>query len=327
MPFYRNILKQAWQLTWHNKYLWWFGVFAALLGNGGELEILFNNAGANPSQAIFPSWQRIAATGVFKWQTFANIGNLLKTDALNITLVLLSCLAVLAILLFLVWLVIVAQAALVNNSAAVIRQKKNNFRDGLAAGLLNFWPVFGLNVLVKAVIYVLLVAVSLPVIFFQTSFSANVFYIIALVIMVPLAIVLSFIIKYAIAYVVIDKSRVVEALGQSWRLFKNNWLISFEMAVILFAINLLVGLAIILVILTLAVPFLFLGLIFHYAFSVVGSWLIAALAFACFIATIVFTGAALSVFQVSSWTGLFLELDSKGGTAKLVRLINKTVRA
>ena len=45
MSFYRNILKQAWKITWRNKYLWWLGIFAALLGNGGEFEILFNNAG------------------------------------------------------------------------------------------------------------------------------------------------------------------------------------------------------------------------------------------------------------------------------------------
>jgi len=107
MPFYRNILKQAWQLTWRNKYLWWFGIFAALLGNGGEFEILFNNAGANPSQALFPSWQRIASTGVFSGHTLTNIGNLFRNDTLNMILVLVVCLIALAVGLFLVWLVIV----------------------------------------------------------------------------------------------------------------------------------------------------------------------------------------------------------------------------
>ena len=65
MPFYRTILKQAWSLTWRHKYLWWFGIFAALLGNGGEFEILFNNVGANPGQALFPAWQRIISTRFF----------------------------------------------------------------------------------------------------------------------------------------------------------------------------------------------------------------------------------------------------------------------
>ena len=327
MPFYRNILKQAWRLTWRNKYLWWFGIFAALLGNGGEFEILFNNTGANPSQALFPAWQGVASTGVFSWQTLANVGDLFARDTLNIILVLLTCLIVLAVFLFLVWLVVVSQAAIVNNSAAIIKQKGPALREGFNAGILNFWPVLGLNVLVRVIIYALLVAISLPAIYFSANFSAKVFYFVALILTVVAAIVLSFIAKYAIAYVVINKSRVGRAVSQSWRLFKENWLISFEMAVILFIINLLVGLGIVLAILTLAVPFLFLSLIFFYAFAAVGSWLVALLAFACFIAVIVSTGAALAVFQIASWTGLFMELDKKGGTAKLVRVINNMVKA
>jgi len=327
MPFYRNILKQAWILTWRNKYLWWFGIFAALLGNGGEFEILFNNAGANPSQALFPSWQRMAGTGVFHWSTLSNMGSLFKNDTLNMMIVLLTCLLVLAIFIFVVWLVMVSQAAIVNNSAAVIKQKKHALRDGLDSGILNFWPVLTLNIIIKAVIYVLLVVISLPAIFFQGDFNANLFYVIALVIIVPVAIILSFIMKYAVAYAVINKSRVLPAIEQSYRLFKENWLISFEMAIILFFINLLVGLAIVLTILVLAVPFLFLGLIFYYSFSLAGSWLIAVLAFASFLFIVVTAGAALAVFQISSWTGLFLELEKKSGTSKLVRMVNNLVRA
>lgn len=327
MPFYRNILKQAWQLTWRNKYLWWFGIFAALLGNGGELEIIFNNASGNPAQALFPSWQRIVSTGVFRFETITNIANLLKNDTLNVIFVLLICLAALAVFLFLVWVVIVSQAALVNNSAAIIKQKKNNFRDGLNAGILNFWPVFSLNILVKAAIYVLLMAVALPIFFSQENSAANIFYITALILLVPASIILSFIMKYAIAYAVAGKLKAGRAIQRGWSLFKANWLISFEMAIILFAINLLVGLGIVLAILTLAVPFLFLGLISFYSFSAAGSWLIAILAFSCFIAIIVLAGAALAVFQISSWIGLFLELDKKGGVSKLVRVVNDLVKA
>jgi hypothetical protein len=117
------------------------------------------------------------------------------------------------------------------------------------------------------------------------------------------------------------------AIKQSYRLFKENWLISFEMAIILFLVNLLVGLAIVLAILVLAVPFLFLGLIFYYSFSLIGSWLIAILAFASFLFIVVAVGAALAVFQISSWTGLFLELEKKSGVSKLVRVVNNMVKA
>ena len=145
--------------------------------------------------------------------------------------------------------------------------------------------------------------------------------------MVPAAIILSFIMKYAVAYAVIGNRGVFKAIGRSWLLFKRNWLISFELAFILFLINLLVGLAIILAILFLAVPFLFLGLIFYYAFSIIGSWLIAVLAFASFLVIIVVSGGALAVFQIASWTGLFLALDKKDGESKLVRIVNNLIKA
>ena len=183
-----------------------------------------------------------------------------------------------------------------------------------------------LNILVKAVVYLILLAISLPVIFSAGSVSANLFYILALIMAVPLAIILSFIAKYAIAYVIIYKSKVDQAIKQGWRLFKANWLVSIEMAITLFFISILVGLAIILVILTLAVPFLFLGLIASYFFSAAASWLIAVLAFASFLFMVVASGAALSVFQITAWTSLFLELDKKKGTSKLIRLVNSLIK-
>jgi hypothetical protein len=325
MPFYRNILKQAWSLTWRHKYLWWFGIFAALLGNGGELEVILNNLGGNPGQSLFPFWQNIASTGVFSFKTFANIGNLLKHDTLNMIIFLIIALMALALFLFSIWLVIVSQAAIVASSAAIKKQKKITLRQGFDAGILNFWPVFILNVLLKAAVYILLAAISIPVIF-STDISALVFYVLAMIIAVPVAIILSFVIKYAIAYAVIGGDKVVEALKKSWRLFKANWLISFEMAVILFFINLLVGLAAVLAVLALAVPFLFLGLIFYYSLSALGSWLVAGLAFICFLLIIVLVGAILSVFQISAWTSLFLELEKSRGVSKLVRLVNSLVK-
>lgn len=133
--------------------------------------------------------------------------------------------------------------------------------------------------------------------------------------------------KYAIAYVIIYKSKTGQALKQSWRLFKGNWLISLEMAVMLFFINLLVGLAVVLAILALAVPFLFLGLIFYYALAAVGSWLIVALAFTSFLLIVVVVGAALAVFQIASWISLFMELDKNRGVSKLARIVNGLIKA
>jgi hypothetical protein len=50
MTLYRSIFRQAWAITWQYKYLWFFGFFAALLGNGGEYEILSKGLRGDMSQ-------------------------------------------------------------------------------------------------------------------------------------------------------------------------------------------------------------------------------------------------------------------------------------
>ncbi|MEA3464334.1 MAG: hypothetical protein U9R14_04680 [Patescibacteria group bacterium] len=327
MQLYSNILKQGLKITWQNKYLWFFGLFAALFGNGGEYEILARGLSGNAN--FFPGWQRFVETGVFSSQTLNNIKQIIHEDPLSLAMILAVGLVIFILFGFLVWLVIVSQAALVNNSANIITEKKSGklgIQNGVAVGIKNFWPVFGLNIVIKLFIYLLFILLSLPFVLSlaQNSMAAiDLFYVIAFIIFIPLAIALSFIIKYAIAYVVIRGSGFCAAIRDGWRLFAGNWLVSVEMAFILFFINLLVGLALVLTVLILAVPFLFLGLIFYYIFSATGFWVVAILALIIFLAITVLTGAALSTFQIASWTGLFIELINKGGTSRIARMFKK----
>jgi hypothetical protein len=39
ISIYRPILKTAWKVLWRAKYLWFFGFFAVLFGNTGELNL------------------------------------------------------------------------------------------------------------------------------------------------------------------------------------------------------------------------------------------------------------------------------------------------
>jgi len=330
MSFYRKILKQAWKITWQNKYLWLFGIFAAMLGNGGEYEILYRSVGSGGGQETIPIWQRLAETGLFSKKIFSNVNQIMAEDSLSLLLILFVGLAILALLVFGIWLVIVSQVALVNNSAGIIEGKRTNWQNGFNSGIKKFWPVLGLNIILKAIIYLILIFLSLPIILSAktVTLTANFLFIIAFIVFIPIILSLSFILKYAIAYVVIRNSDFIESIKQGWQLFINNWLVSLEMAFILFFINLLVGLAIILLILILAIPFLFLGFIFYYLASLFGFWTIFILALIILFLVIILGGAALAVFQISSWIGLFTELIKHGGKSKLVRVMeniyNKT---
>ena len=326
MFLYRNILKQAWTISWRNKYLWFFGIFAALLGNGAGYEILTKSFDGRAGNNIWAGWERFSATGIFSWQALDNMKVLIVEDSLSMILVLLILLTVLVLLGFLLWLVIASQIALVNNSASIIKKKNSQFQDGVASGVKYFWPALGINFLVKIVISLIFILISLPVILTVGKFNlltANFVYVIAFIIFVPLAIGLSFMSKYAVAYLVIKKSSFFESIKNGWNLFIENWLVSFEMAFILFFINLMVGLAVVLIILTLTVPFLFLGFVFYYLFSLTGFWLMFFIATISFLAVIVLTGALLAVFQIVSWTDLFLQLESGKAASKIMRLVGR----
>ncbi|MFA4833634.1 MAG: hypothetical protein WC619_02160 [Patescibacteria group bacterium] len=329
MSLYRNILKQALSITWRHKYLWFFGLFATLIGGGGEYQVLVQGIGGDTAQNLFPNFSRLAETGIFSRSGLANMGELLKNDPFTAIVLILVSLIILALIVFLIWLMTVSQTALVNNSAEIISGKKelsSGVRRGVAAGVRYFWPVLGLNIIIKIIICLAFFFISLPVVFWAAKMNPVVngsLYIILFIIFIPLAIVLSFIIKYAICYVVIKGSNFINAIKEGWQLFTKNWLISIEMAFILFFINFLVGLGIILAVLILIVPFLFLALILYKAISFIGFWLIIVIGLIVLLTIIVGGGAALTTFQTVSWTGLFTELIGRGGVSKIERIVEE----
>lgn len=328
MSLYRKILKQALKLTWENKYLWFFGLFAAFLGNGGDYQILAGLLGTEAARNL--NFGDLIATNVFSGQSIEALKRLMLEAPLSFAVTLFIGLAVLALVVFVVWLVIVSQSALVNNSAGLIAGKKTSFEEGVVVGGKNFWPVFALNIAAKILIALCLYLITLPVVLSYGRINpvlANLFYLIFFLILVPLALAISFIIKYAIAFKVIKGKNIGEAIQRGWELFVDNWLVSIEMAVALFLINFLFGLAVILLVLILAVPFLFLGLVLYYLTSFIGFWLVISLALLLFLAIVIVSGSILATFQVSAWTGLFVELTGKGGVSKIVRVASSFIKS
>jgi hypothetical protein len=332
MPLYRKILSQALKITWRYKYLWFFGVFAAILGSGGEYEILINSFSGDPKQAIFPALQKVAETGVFSSKTLVNIGHIAQNDPLSLLSLLAIYIGILALMAFLFWLAVISQSVLVNSAAAYQSGRKPNLapnfgervRASVAKVKDKFWQVLGLNLLVKAVLYASFILVSLPIIFTITKpefLFYKVLYFVLFILFIPFALSLSLLTKYSIAYVILKNNKFLEAIKSSWELFKENWIISVEMAFILFLINFLASLVLILAVLSLAVPFLFLGYVTSVIIGSAGAWFIIVLAFIALLSAVVLGGAVISTFQISSWTCLFSELTNKGATSKIERIV------
>jgi len=323
---YRTLLKQAWITAWRHKYLWFLGLFASLVAGSGtwEYQIITQNLGQNPIEGSYLRLGSVLTIGDVLKNFFSGLSHLFQNDFWTMLNVL-SVLLVTAILLIsFIWLAVTSQAALVGDVKKILTAKKKpsdlSIRTGLSEGHKHFWPVLGLNIFVKILIYFAFFIIGLPLLFMVISNSLVLFavYIIIFVIFIPIAMSLSLFIKYAIAYRVIENTSFIVSLEKGAALFRKHWLVSLEMAVMLFLINfLLSGIALVFFALFL-LPLLFLGLIFNLY------WLIILIMFLA-IALVVIFGSFLTTFQIASWTNLFLCLKEKGGLAKLERLFNRNL--
>lgn len=320
MSLYRKILSQSWKTTWQNKYLWFFGIFAGFLMSG-NYKIILNALNGDMNSGIFPGTRAFMKTGIFGPHIFYNINNIARHDPISLFAAIFILLLIGTLFAFLIWLSVVSQIALVNNSAGYLTNKKNDFSGGVEAGKKNFWPVFGFNVFTKLIVVGAFFIIYLPIILVVNNggIAANFLYFLCFIIFFSVSVIASFIIKYAIAYTVIKGNNFLESIKSGWKLFKDNWLVSIEMAFTLFFIEFLSGVAALLAILILATPFAFLFYLFYKTF-VVGVYLVIGLAFFISILIIVSVAATVTTFQISSWTGLFIELVSRGGSSKIVRL-------
>jgi hypothetical protein len=324
--FYRGILHQALKLTWKNKYLWFFGLFAAALGNTGAFNIFMRTFTGDSGAGFSEFWAGVKETGLLSGQGVTGFVAAFREFPLAMTVVLFVSLLLLALVIFMVWLANVSQAALVNNAGLLIGKKGNEtgISEGVVVGSRKFWPVFGLNLLTTAVVALVYFLISTSAWLFPSGFIlTNIFYGATFVVLLSCVMAFSFLVKYSIAYVVLRNKGLSEALLDGWRLFKNNWLISLEMAFVLFFINFVVTIVILVTITAMAIPF---ALLFYVLFNsgfVFGFMVVLAIGLLFYVSMAVLGGSILSTFQISAWTGLFMELESTGGVSKLVRVFNK----
>jgi hypothetical protein len=331
MFLYRDILKKSLAITWKRKYLWFFGVFAALLSGMGQYSMSMSrmsenwNAGIFSAAAIF--YGGVNASGNFWGRLSAAFHN----DSLYASIFTLLLLIMMVLCLFVLWLAVVSQVGLINNGAKIITGGKNQIgtiKEGISAGMANFWPVIAFNIIASCLISFFAVLVGLPLVFLtpQADFSVYLLYVLSFILFIPLALIVSFLARYAISFVVIKGERFFDAFVLAYRLFEKNWLVSIEMALIIFMIEFACIIAIGLVFLILAIPYIFVAHILSLAiFMVIGingffPWaIIAGLLVAMILVAL--SGAVITVFKTVAWTDIFINLvDKKGGLSKIVRL-------
>lgn len=321
---FRDLFKRAYQLTRHNKLLWFFGFFAAFLGVGGELESLFQNySSVTTTSDTIIGWQAVYQDGLFS-SLFNNIRDFFGAYPAQGFLFLLLLLVVTGVL---VWLAIISQIALFDSAQKLSANKKVNYSEAYGVGNRYFGPVFGVTVLIRGAQYLFFGVIgSVLVSWFLDGNSLTggiAFILFAFLILIPVSVIVSFMLRYAVAYIVLKGKKPMESIKLGWELFRKNWIASLEMAVLILGLGVVAGLIVAIAIGLASVPFILIAIAATFFGSAAG------FAVAVLIGTIVWfilaalIGAMYVGFQYTAWTMFFMELDKNRAGSRVVRALNK----
>ncbi|PIR80726.1 hypothetical protein COZ84_01830 [Candidatus Kuenenbacteria bacterium CG_4_8_14_3_um_filter_39_15] len=312
------MLKNALSITWRYKYLWFFGLFAALLGNGGAFNYGIKNFSKVESQGV---WLTNLSESLKSWKFgFGKIdwyGIFTNFDLWGAVLFLL----VIVVGLFLLWLSIASQGALVYGIKAA---KTQFFNEALRHGSKKFWPLLLVNIILAVAIAVLMAIFNLPFVILYLNTGGNVLWqtvivILSFIVWVPVTIIFYLIAQYAVIYIVNYDKHIAQAIKDAWLLFAKNWIVSLEAGFLLLLINIITSILLVAVVIVLALPFVMLGLLASALASNGFLWFVIILGILTFIALLFLYGAAWNVFQVSVWIQLFERITGGVVYSKILR--------
>ncbi len=286
---YLSIFKNAFVLTWKNRYLWWFGFFV-MLSNFGSINWMRDNKNDQLSQSTLYSSIHHASP----WLLFA--------IAIMFTL-----------LIIILILGLISRGALI---ASIEKHHKNipdNFKTSFAVGKKYFWRLFFINLF--SGLFVLIAATILfpPVAFLFWNHNyllGAIMAIFAAVIFIPLIVIVAYLRIFGYLYAILGKLKPWAAIDSAYSLFKRNIKSSLLMAVFFIAINIFLFILIVLTMLPLAIVFIPIGLILLLIAGHIGVLIIGAIALLIFGIIIFFLRSILEVFFQTAWILFFHEIAS-----------------
>lgn len=322
---YRSIISDAFRFSWRNRYIWIFGLFAAVLGNGGEYEIFFKAIGKSIQGTTFPTLGILYANNVFSLEAIRKLFSTLFSNPISFFLTISIIGLFFLLFIFIIWLASISQAGLVYSAHILSQAKETSFSQAYTKGREYLFPVLGVNIIYYLIITIIFSIVGLPayLVFFAVGPSRIIwFYLLNFLVFLPLAIIMSFITKYALGYIVLKGKGLLDALYLGWKLFLKNWLVSLEMVAILFVIDIVFSLGTLFVMILAALPFIIFGLFMYYLNVLVGTVIMYIFALLTAFVILMIVGMFIVSFQYSAWTLLFIRLTQKRGLSKLVRLFS-----
>jgi hypothetical protein len=325
---YRPVVTQAFMVAKKFKNLWFFGVFTILASVGGEYEMitrwLLNSGQEGLVNALFVSFREgwlegSAAAGNAGF--FEIIGDLLINNFPALAISVFVLLLILVITAVAVWFVVACLIALIKSLPLALKNRKIKILEALDGANHLFFPVLGSLAVFKIFLFLLFALLSWEL-WLLTGLGTISKFLMALsfIVFVLIALFASFILKYQLLFIIVKKKKFIESYKLAWDLFLANWLISIEMAFIMFGAYLVASVIVtfLFTIFTgipiMVVPFYLSGLPMYVNVAV------SVLSLVVGFISIILVSAFITVFQWAGWVALFEKLVGGDELSKLERL-------
>jgi hypothetical protein len=304
---YGDLIRDAFRITLHNRYLWFFGFFA-----GGTGTNFFGNVPSGGGNFDFDDFQR-SGSGLT-----AQVGQGLSETVLIIGIVVIALL----IALFFIALAIISQGALADSVAAIDRGEGRRFGSAFTSGMGNFWRVLGYYIVFFLVGLGLLVVIAIPVaLLIGGTFAATqstgvrvsvavVVGILAVLLLIVVFIPLSIIGQYALRDIVVRRERVLGSVGSGYSLFRHNIGRSLLLWLIQLGLSIGIGIAFILVVLIVGLVLFIPTIALAVAGSSTGAIIAGVVAGLILLPLLLVTAGAIGTFFHAYWTLAYLRLTN-----------------
>jgi hypothetical protein len=305
---YGDLIREAFRITLHNRYLWFFGFFA-----GGTGTNFIGNVPSGGGNFNFDDFQR---SGAGLSGLTAQVGQGLSETVLIFGIVVIALL----IALFFFILVIISQGALADSVAAIDRGQGRRFGSAFRSGLNNFWRVLGYIVVFLLVALGLLVVIAIPVaLLIGGTFAATqstgvrisvavVVGFLAVLLLIVVFIPLYIIGQYALRDIVVRRERVLGSVGSGYSLFRHNIGRSLLLWLIQLGLSIGVGIAFILVVLIAGLVLFIPTIALAVAGSSTGAWIAGGIAGLILLPLLLVAAGAIGTFFHAYWTLAYLRL-------------------
>lgn len=323
-PVYREVLSHAIKTAWQEKRFWPIAILAGLLVTAGSYDVMWNAVTGIAAQGPFLA----VSTGSALLQGISDQSAAGANWVLGVVGGIEMLVLIAIVILFFAGISCLSQGALIHAIGARRRGTASKLGEAFRVASQAFWPILVLNAMVFALIWVLrfLVAFPLYLALDLTTTTTYLLYLVSFVVFVPLAFFIAIVEIFALNAMILQGANLADAIRRGYLVFKRNWVIVIETALLQAAISVAVWLLFLASLAFVMIP-VFAFVVTSAMIQSVGLFTFSLiLGVVIFLVMLLVAAAFTIVLQYATWSYMYRKLGEGGVVPKIHRMVHNATR-